>query len=64
MEVGLGSTTDAKNYGVTGVPALFVIDQKGQIRYQHRGYSGFMDEKLAWIIEELLKTNDQGAFLE
>ena len=64
MEVGLGSSEDAKNYGVTGVPALFVIDQQGQIRYQHRGFTAFMDEEIAWVVDSLLGQSDQGARIE
>jgi thiol-disulfide isomerase/thioredoxin/tetratricopeptide (TPR) repeat protein len=63
MDVGLGSSQDAKNYGVTGVPALYVIDQDGQIRYQHRGYTTFMDEEVAWVIDSLIGETDQGAKL-
>jgi thiol-disulfide isomerase/thioredoxin len=61
MEVGLGSPSDASNYGVQGIPALFVIDQQGQIRYQHRGYSSHMDREITWVIEKLLGEADQGA---
>jgi thiol-disulfide isomerase/thioredoxin len=64
MDVGLGSSQDAKNYGVTGVPALYVIDQSGQIRYQHRGYTAFMDEEIAWVIDSLIGETDQGAKIE
>ena len=64
MDVGLCSSQDAKNYGVMGVPALYVIDQEGQIRYQHRGYTAFMDEEIAWVINSLIGETDQGAKIE
>jgi thiol-disulfide isomerase/thioredoxin len=55
MKVGLASPADATSYGVTGIPTLFVIDQKGQIRFQHVGYSPYMDEEVAWVVDALEK---------
>ncbi|MFH2056430.1 MAG: redoxin family protein [bacterium] len=41
-------------YGVTGIPTLFVIDKDGMIRYKHIGYSPYADQQLAWQTEALL----------
>lgn len=54
MPVGLAGNHDAINYGVEGIPALYVIDQEGQIRYQHRGFTPFMDEEVTWVVDHLL----------
>lgn len=53
MKVGLASATDATNYGLTGIPTLFVIDGNGKIRFQHVGYSPYMDEEIAWVVDAL-----------
>ena len=41
-------------YGVTGIPTLFVIDKEGVIRFKHIGYSPFADQELYWQTEALL----------
>lgn len=56
MTVGLASVDDAKNYEVSGIPTLFVLDQEGRMRFKHVGYSPFMDEEVGWVIEALLKS--------
>ena len=61
MTVGLGSAEDAKNYEVTGIPTLFVLDGEGQMRLRHVGYTPFMDEEVIWVVESLLSGTDQGA---
>jgi len=33
----------ADDYGVEGIPALFVVDQAGSIRYKHEGYNPNVD---------------------
>ncbi|MCK4858084.1 MAG: redoxin domain-containing protein [candidate division Zixibacteria bacterium] len=44
----------AKQYQISGIPTLFVIDKDGVIRYRHVGYSPFADETLKWQTETLL----------
>jgi len=46
-------------YGVTGIPAKFIIDPEGNIRYKIRGFSGNDDEAVAElsIMIESLKPN-------
>jgi thiol-disulfide isomerase/thioredoxin len=56
MTVGLASADDAKNYEVSGIPTLFVLDRQGRMRFKHVGYTPFMDEEVGWVIEELLKS--------
>ncbi len=58
MQVGLAGQEDATNYGVTGIPALYVIDPAGRIRWQHRGYTPFMDEEITWVIDHLLSESN------
>jgi thiol-disulfide isomerase/thioredoxin len=43
-----------QRYGVEGIPRLFVIDQAGDIIYDHSGYGGGLEHNLKLIIEELL----------
>jgi thiol-disulfide isomerase/thioredoxin/tetratricopeptide (TPR) repeat protein len=56
MTVGLASADDAKNYEVSGIPTLFVLDRQGRMRFKHVGYTPFMDEEVGWVIEQLLKS--------
>lgn len=55
----VGSSEVSKLYKVTGVPSMFVIDKKGNIRFTHVGFTsgkGTADEmydKLEWLLEEL-----------
>ncbi len=45
----------AKNYDVSGIPTLFVIDKKGAIQYRHLGYRPDIVELLNLQIAELDK---------
>jgi thiol-disulfide isomerase/thioredoxin len=55
----VGSAEVSKLYGVTGVPSMFIIDKKGNIRFNSLGFAsgkGFADEmydKLEWLLDEL-----------
>ncbi|MBM3287550.1 MAG: redoxin domain-containing protein [Candidatus Eisenbacteria bacterium] len=60
MTVGLASMEDATGYAVQGIPTLFVLDQQGQIRFRHVGYTPYMDEEVSWVIEKLLREGDRG----
>ena len=44
----------ARQYRVTGLPTLFIIDQQGMIRYHEAGYGGGLERALQRIFEELL----------
>ena len=44
----------ARQYRVTGLPTLFVIDRQGMIRYHEAGYSGGLEHNLQLIFQELL----------
>ncbi len=48
-----GSNATASDYGVTGIPTLFVIDGDGIIRYRHIGYSPDADQQLGWQIDAI-----------
>jgi thiol-disulfide isomerase/thioredoxin len=50
-----GDDKIASNYGVTGIPTLFVIDPSGKIAYRHVGYNPNMAETLNWQVDEILK---------
>ena len=43
-----------KRYGVSGIPRLFIVDQRGQIIYAHEGYGGGLERNLSLILEGLL----------
>ncbi len=49
-----GDQNIATQYGVQGIPTMFVIDKNGVIRYQHVGYEPLTDQTLAWETESLL----------
>ncbi|PIQ83830.1 MAG: alkyl hydroperoxide reductase [Candidatus Omnitrophica bacterium CG11_big_fil_rev_8_21_14_0_20_63_9] len=42
-------------YGVEGIPQLFIIDQQGRIIFMHAGYGGGLERNLKLILDELLK---------
>lgn len=44
----------ADQYGVAGIPRLFVIDQQGRIAWLHQGYGGGLERNLTMILDELL----------
>jgi len=54
LPVLLNDETDEK-YGLHGVPAVFVIDKKLNIHFDHKGYSQNIKEVLAIEIESLLE---------
>jgi tetratricopeptide (TPR) repeat protein len=43
-----------KDYGLQGVPTVFVIDAKGNIHFEHRGYKPDIKEILSIELEDLL----------
>ncbi len=55
----VGSSEVSKLYAVTGVPSMFIMDKKGNIRFTHVGFApgkGSAEEmydKLEWLLEEL-----------
>ena len=56
---GTGKNPVVESYAVRGIPAKFIIDEKGNIRYQVSGFSGSNEEqveKLTAMIENS-KTN-------
>ncbi len=44
----------AAKYGVSGIPRLFIIDQRGMIIYAHSGYEGRLEHNLSAILDEIL----------
>lgn len=54
FQVLFGGMELPDEYGVTGIPTLFVIDKEGVIRYKQIGYSPYADQELAWQTEALL----------
>jgi cytochrome c biogenesis protein CcmG/thiol:disulfide interchange protein DsbE len=45
----------AEHYNVTGIPAQFLIDKKGIIRWAEDGYSPMEGQELSAIIQKLLQ---------
>jgi len=50
-----GSAETASDFGVKGIPTLFVIGKDGNIRYEHSGYRPDLDEILSWLLDDLTK---------
>ena len=48
-----GNDDIVKDYKFDGIPYLCVIDQEGQIRFKHSGYSDGLDEFLDFWAEDL-----------
>jgi thiol-disulfide isomerase/thioredoxin len=46
--------TVGQQYGVRGIPRLFVIDQEGRLVYAHGGYGGGLEQNLKLILDGLL----------
>jgi thiol-disulfide isomerase/thioredoxin len=44
----------AAQYGVQSIPRLFILDQSGQLAWEHQGYGGGLEQNLAAILDELL----------
>ncbi len=55
MELLFGTEELPKQYEVSGIPTLFIIDKNGNIRYKEIGYSPLLAEKLPWWVDDLLK---------
>lgn len=55
MELLYGTDETAKAYGVKGIPYICAIDKKGMIRFEEKGFSESLPEKLDWWAEELGK---------
>ena len=55
IPVVYGDTKVYNDYGIRGIPAMFVIDRDGVIRYKHIGYSPRLDETLGWQVESLME---------
>ncbi len=54
-----GDDKIASNYGVRGIPTMFIIDPNGKIAYRHVGYNMNMDEVLTWQVDEILKSKKE-----
>jgi len=49
-----GSAENAQDFGVTGIPTLFLVDEESIIRYKHIGYRQDADEVLSWQLDDVL----------
>ncbi len=58
LTVLLNDGTDY-DYGITGVPTLFVIDGSMNIHFTHKGYQPDIRDVLSIELDDLLKTRDQ-----
>lgn len=45
----------ADKYGVSSLPSLFIIDEKGIVRYVQHGYHEGFDRELVKSLEQMLK---------
>ncbi len=53
MTLLYGNNEVAKDYGVTGIPYLCVIDKEGNIRYEETGYAPELEENLKFWVDDL-----------
>jgi len=58
LPVLLNDGTD-EDYGLQGVPTLFIIDKKGQIHFEHKGYRPGLQEILAVELDDLLQNGER-----
>ena len=54
FRVFLDDEAVSRIYGISGIPALFMLDRKGVIRHQLEGYRPAVDEEIAARVEKLL----------
>ena len=54
-----GDDKIASNYGVRGIPTMFIIDPDGKIAYRHVGFNMNLDEVLTWQVDEILKSEKE-----
>jgi pentatricopeptide repeat protein len=50
-----GSAQTASDFGVKGIPTLFVIGKDGNIKFEQSGYRPDMDEVLSWLLVKFSK---------
>ena len=43
-----------RQYGISGIPHLFILDRRGRIVYDKSGYGGGLERSLRLIIDQLL----------
>ncbi len=55
MELLFGNDELVKAYGIDGIPYLCAIDKNGHIRFEERGFSDALKNKLPFWVEDLLK---------
>ena len=54
-----GSNEVSKKYGISGIPAFFIIDQKGNISKKFVGYASGMEKEWDVQIQALLKQTNK-----
>ena len=47
-----------RQYGVEGLPRLFMLDRDGRIIYEHAGYGGGLEQNLSLILDQLLSPKE------
>ncbi len=47
--------TVRRQYGVSSIPQLFVVDKQGHITYDKSGYGGGLEQSLRLVIKQLLE---------
>lgn len=47
-----GSAQTAADFGVKGIPTLFVIGKDGNIKFEESGYRPDIDEVLSWLLDK------------
>ncbi|RQV95679.1 TlpA family protein disulfide reductase, partial [bacterium] len=54
----LAANDVAAQYGVTGIPTMFVIDKEGRVAYKHIGYNPQIVSMLTAQVKELLESKE------
>ena len=44
-----------RQYGISGIPHLFIVDRQGRVVYDKTGYGGGLEQNLRLIIKQLLE---------
>jgi thiol-disulfide isomerase/thioredoxin len=61
MTLLFGNEGVAESYEIKGIPYICAIDAAGNIRYEEKGYTEGLGEKLSWWVQDLQGAGDGGS---
>jgi len=53
MGLAFGAEDTSKKFGFEGIPYICVVDKKGFIRFEEKGFTEALEENLGWWVEHL-----------